>query len=204
VKKLEGRVVYNTPVSDFKELQLKYPGAVFLFTTPFSITQKITGLKLADLKMIGAVNLILELSEQFFADKTYWLNINEKDYPFVAVVEHTNFVDKKHYGGKHILYVGGYYPQNHRYFTMSKEEILKEWRPYLHNINFKFQILNFKLARALYAQPIVGLNHHKFIPEITTKLPGVYVANMEMVYPWDRGTNYAIELGERAAKIIAS
>ncbi len=25
---------------------------------------------------------------------------------------------------------------------------------------------------------------------------------MSMVYPWDRGTNYAIELGERIADIV--
>jgi hypothetical protein len=28
------------------------------------------------------------------------------------------------------------------------------------------------------------------------------MANMSQVYPWDRGTNYAVELGRRAAKVL--
>ena len=27
-------------------------------------------------------------------------------------------------------------------------------------------------------------------------------ANQAMIYPWDRGTNYAVELGQKAARII--
>ncbi|PJE69230.1 amine oxidase, partial [Candidatus Shapirobacteria bacterium CG10_big_fil_rev_8_21_14_0_10_38_14] len=60
-------------------------------------------------KMFGAISLILELKEKFFADGTYWLNINNANFPFVAVVEHTNFTNPKHYANHHLLYVGGYY-----------------------------------------------------------------------------------------------
>jgi hypothetical protein len=27
---------------------------------------------------------------------------------------------------------------------------------------------------------------------------------MSQVYPWDRGTNYAVQIGRRAARLIAS
>ena len=37
---------------------------------------------------------------------------------------------------------------------------------------------------------------------MTTPLPHVYLANIEQVYPWDRGTNYAVELGEKVAHQI--
>ena len=33
------------------------------------------------------------------------------------------------------------------------------------------------------------------IPAIRTPLPGLYFACMSQVYPWDRGTNYAVEMG---------
>lgn len=61
--------------------------------------------------MLGAINLILILKKRFLTDGTYWLNINEKNFPFVAVVEHTNFIDSKYYGGNHILYVGVIIPK---------------------------------------------------------------------------------------------
>jgi hypothetical protein len=35
-----------------------------------------------------------------------------------------------------------------------------------------------------------------------TPLENVYLANIEQVYPWDRGTNYAVELGEKIADYI--
>jgi len=46
---------------------------------------------------------------------------------------------------------------------------------------------------------VVGLNHSQHIPPLTTPLKGLYWASMSQVYPWDRGTNFAVELGERVA-----
>ena len=172
-----------------------------LITTPTQIFFK-TNLP----EMLGAINLILVLKEKFLTDETYWLNINEPNFPFVAVVEHTNFIDPRHYGGNHIFYIGGYYPQNHPYFKMKKEEIFKEFLPYLKKINPKFNILNTKyliLNTNLYAQPIVPTNYSKMIPKMKTPIPNVFLANMQMVYPWDRGVNYAIELGEKVADEVS-
>src|SRR5260221_12130706 len=41
---------------------------------------------------IGATNLVLTLDQSFLTDGTYWLNINEEKFPFLCIVEHTNFV----------------------------------------------------------------------------------------------------------------
>jgi hypothetical protein len=46
------------------------------------------------------------------------------------------------------------------------------------------------------------VNHSEKIPPLETPLPGVYWASMSHVYPWDRGTNYAVELGRRVAKLM--
>ncbi|MDP3955530.1 MAG: NAD(P)/FAD-dependent oxidoreductase [bacterium] len=160
---------------------------------------------LKSLPMLGAINLILVLKEPFLKDKTYWLNITQKGFPFVAVVEHTNFIEKKHYGGDHLLYVGGYYPQNHRYFKLSKEEILQEFLPFLQKINPKFKpstINNQQLTISLSAQPVMFAGYQKIIPSRQTSIPNVLLANIQQVYPWDRQTNYAIELGEKIAHEI--
>jgi hypothetical protein len=37
---------------------------------------------------------------------------------------------------------------------------------------------------------------------IRTPLPGLYLASMSQVYPWDRGTNYAVEMGRRTARML--
>ena len=60
------------------------------------------------------------------------------------------------------------------------------------------------LYRASYAQPVPLLNHSRHIPAIQTPLPDLYFASMSQVYPWDRGTNFAVEIGRKAAKLLAT
>jgi len=161
---------------------------------------------LKSFEMFGALNLILVLKKQFLTDNTYWLSINEKNFPFVALVEHTNFIDKKHYGGNYIVYLGGYYPQNHPYFKMEKEEIFKKFLPYLQKINPRFDFSKFTIYYLLFtapnAQPLIPLEYSKIILPHKTPIPNVYLANMQQIYPWDRGINYAIEEGEKIANEI--
>jgi hypothetical protein len=58
------------------------------------------------------------------------------------------------------------------------------------------------LFRTQYAQPVPLVNHSKNIPAIQTPIPGLYFASMSQVYPWDRGTNFAVEIGRRAARLM--
>lgn len=157
------------------------------------------------IKMIGAVNLILELKRQFFKDSTYWLNVNEMGYPFLALVEHTNFISKKNYGNNHVLYIGNYLERNHPYFKMEEKELFDIYHPFLLKINPDFKRSSIKkmyLAKSDFAQPIVDKNYRKHIPKFTTETDGLYIANIQQVFPWDRGTNYAVEIAEKVAKMI--
>ena len=156
-------------------------------------------------KMLGAISLILELKKKFLEENTYWLNINEEGFPFVALVEQTNFIDKKYYGDSHLVYLGGYYPQDHPYFKMTKEQVLKEFLPYLKKINPHFNhssVVGCYLSLAHQAQPIIPTDYSQIIPSHKTALKNVYLANMQQVYPWDRGLNYAIELGNKVSQLI--
>lgn len=161
--------------------------------------------KLKSYKGLGAVNLVLSLSKSLLEDGTYWLNINDHGYPFLSVVEQTNLVDRKYYGGNHVVYVGNYLAATHRYFGMSETEILEEFLPFLQKINPKFElgwIVNKWLFKAPFAQPVTEVNHSLRLLPFETPLPGLYWAGMQQVYPWDRGTNYAVEMGEKVAELI--
>jgi protoporphyrinogen oxidase len=132
----------------------------------------------------------------------YWLNINDRSLPFLALVEHTNFMDKKYYGNHHLLYVGNYLPDGHPYLTKSKGELLSVFDPFLKafNPNYQLLIINYRLSIAPYAQPIITTNYQP--PPLGTGLKNLYSGHLNNVYPWDRGTNYAIELGEKLASLI--
>lgn len=168
--------------------------------------------KLNALKSMGAVALVLALDRQLMTDGTYWLNLpaksadkSENPFPFLAVVEHTNYIEPRHYGGDHLVYCGDYLPADHEYFQLTRDQLESRFLPALAKVNPDFKpgwIRKTWLFRAPYAQPVPFVNHSQAIPDIRTPLPGLYFASMSQVYPWDRGTTYAVEIGRRAAQML--
>ena len=79
--------------------------------------------------------------------------------------------------------------------------MLQRFDPFLKKINthYKEHLIGMKLFKAPFAQPIIPVNYSTMLPPMETPLPNVILANIEQVYPWDRGTNYAVELGQKAA-----
>jgi len=119
------------------------------------------------------------------------------------LVEHTNYIPREHYGGDHIIYCGDYVPPDHEYFRLSEAALVERFLPSLRKINPDFEpnwVRKWWVWRAPYAQPVPEVNHSRSIPDLATPLAGIYWASMSQVYPWDRGTNYAVEIGRRAAR----
>ena len=147
--------------------------------------------------------LVLELDKPLM--KGYWLNVLQKNWPFLVVVEQTNFINKKYYGNKHLMYLGNYLEDKDKRLKMSKDELLELFLPYIKKINPDFNkkwITRKWKFQDPYAQPVFPVNYSRSLPNIKTKVTNLYVANTSMVYPWDRGVNYAVELGQKAARII--
>ncbi|MCS6910692.1 MAG: NAD(P)/FAD-dependent oxidoreductase [Anaerolineales bacterium] len=160
--------------------------------------------QLRALKSMGAVVMVLSLTQQL--TKYYWHNLpKEAGFPFLAMVEHTNYISPKHYGGDHIIYCGDYLNPDHPYFRMSKEALLEEFLPALKRFNPAFErswVKESWLWKTAYAQPVPPVNHSRNIPPLRTPLKGLYFASMSQVYPWDRGTNFAVEIGRKVARLV--
>ncbi|HEX9118214.1 MAG TPA: NAD(P)/FAD-dependent oxidoreductase [Anaerolineae bacterium] len=156
------------------------------------------------LKSMGAVVLVVTLDRQL--TQYYWHNLpKDAGFPFLAMVEHTNFIGPEHYGGDHILYCGDYLPPEHEYFQLSKEALVERFLPALKRFNPAFDqswVKDTWLWKTPYAQPIPPVNHSQNVPPLATPVPGLYFASMSQVYPWDRGTNYAVEIGRRVAGLV--
>jgi protoporphyrinogen oxidase len=161
---------------------------------------------LLELKSMGAVVMIVSLTRQLSEQGYYWFNLPKSaGFPCLALVEHTNYVSPKNFGGDHIVYAGDYLEPEHEYFRLSQEELLERFLPAFQKINPKFERSWLKkvwLFKAAYAQPVPLVNHSKNIPDIQTPVEGLYFASMSQVYPWDRGTNFAVEIGRRAARLM--
>ena len=163
---------------------------------------------LLKLKSMGAVVMIMSLKHQLSQEGYYWYNIPKSaGFPFLALVEHTNYVSKDNFGGEHIVYCGDYLDPDHEYFQLSEEQLLERFLPSLGRINSNFSadwINKTWLFRTKYAQPVPEVNHSANIPAIATPIQGLYFASMSQVYPWDRGTNFAVEIGRKAAAMMLS
>jgi protoporphyrinogen oxidase len=153
---------------------------------------------------LANVCLVLELDRSL--SETYWLNVNDPGFPFVGVIEHTNFEPASTYGGRHIVYLSKYLPADSSLYTMADDALLDYCVPHLQRMFPRFDrrwVLAHHVWRARYAQPVVVPRYSELIPSVETPLRGLYLSTMAQVYPEDRGTNYAIRDGRRAAARIA-
>lgn len=159
--------------------------------------------KLDHVKWQGAVCMVITMNHQF--SPIYWMNIGDRTMPFLALVEHTNFIGPENYDGNHILYISNYLRQDHDYFDMSEEQLWAIFEPALKRINPKFSadwVTQRWLFKAPYAQPIIGLGYSTHRPEHRTPVKGLYLETMTQIYPEDRGQNYSIKMGEEVAKMV--
>lgn len=157
------------------------------------------------IQYIGNVCLVLELDRPL--SDTYWLNVNDPSFPFVGVIEHTNFERPETYGNRHIVYLSKYLPHTDRLYAMSADEFLEFALPFLKTMFPDLDrswILAHHLWRARWSQPVVEKHYSTLIPAEDGPLEGFHICSMAQIYPEDRGTNYAIREGRRIGSSLST
>lgn len=150
----------------------------------------------------SALCYVLALKQRLTS--TYWLNISDASTPFIAVIEHTNMIEKERYGGQHLVYLSNYLTPGHEYLSMTDEELDELYLPHLAKFNPAFNpdwIAQRWVFRGPNAQPVIRRHYRNDLPDHRTPVPGLYLANMQQIYPEDRGQNYAIRTGETVARM---
>lgn len=159
----------------------------------------------AEVPHLANICLVMKLSKSL--SDTYWLNVHDGSFPFVGVVEHTNLDDSQNYGGSHVVYLSRYLSRSDPAWDFSDALYFKYCLPFLEEMFPDFEeswILDWRIWRAAYAQPVVTRNYSKAVPPTGTLYPRVFVTNMAQIYPEDRGTNYAIFEGVAVAAQAAA
>ncbi|MCX7288554.1 MAG: NAD(P)/FAD-dependent oxidoreductase [Rhodobacterales bacterium] len=147
--------------------------------------------------------LVLELDRAL--GSTYWTNVNDPGFPYVGVIEHTNFESAASYGGRHIVYLSKYLPETDDLYRMTDDEVMAFSLPHLQRMFPAFQrdwVQRFHVWRARWAQPVVERHYSRLIPPVEGLMPGLYLASMAQIYPEDRGTNHAVREGRRVAALV--
>jgi len=159
--------------------------------------------KLDHVKWQGAVCMVVTLDRSL--SPIYWMNIGDRRMPFLALVEHTNFIGPENYDGNHIIYISNYLPQDHEYFRLDEQQLWRIFEPALKRINPAFSnewVRQKWLFKAPHAQPIIGLEYSRYRPDHRTPVRGLYLETMTQIYPEDRGQNYSIRMGEEVARMV--
>ncbi len=161
--------------------------------------------KAASIPYQWATCLVLALDRPL--SEIYWLTICDPEIPFVAAVEHTNFIEPERYGGNHILYLSNYVPEGSPIIQKDADQVLAEYLPHIRKINPGFDeswVRQKWLFKDPAGQPVIGTDYSQKMPDHRTPFAGLYLANTTQVYPEDRGQNYSIRLGYRVADLVAN
>jgi protoporphyrinogen oxidase len=220
VRALGGAIVLGTTVRDVSSSDAglavsvagddgarTLPFDVVLSTLPLRNTSGFAELPPAFIEAYGQTAFLMARCVVLALDRPltgrYWVNICDPDVPFMVVVEHTQLVPSARYGNKHIVYLGNY---GESFPACDTATLIEEFTPYLRRLNAEFSpewITEHWQFVAPGAQPVITPGYRDRLPPLETPMPGLFLANIEQVYPHDRGQNYAIELAETvSAKIL--
>ncbi len=151
--------------------------------------------RLSNIRYRAAHVTVLVLKKSLMPQGYYWLNVNNRDIPLLAVIEHTNLVPKDDYGGNTIVYLGNYPDPADPIMQMPEKEVLEMHLRNLPKINKDFRpewVKEHYIFKDPCAQPVVDINYSRNLPEYETPIPNCYLATMAQIYPDDRGTNNAV------------
>jgi protoporphyrinogen oxidase len=221
IKSAGGRVILGTPVTALTASDNRvtgvmagdayYPADAVMLTTPLPAAAGLLSGRVPD-DYIGGLNrirylanrcLILELDRPL--SSLYWINVNDPLFPFVGVIEHTNFANAADYGGSHIVYLSRYCAQTDPFLSLGTSEAVEFTTTHLKRMFPDFDAGMIRTAHSWqtpWAQPVVETGYAKLVPGHQTPLAGVYLATMAQIYPEDRGTNYAIRDGRKVADLM--
>lgn len=157
--------------------------------------------QLAGVKYQGAMVAVLKLDRRL--TDYYWINVNDYEVPFGGVIEHTNLLPTERYGGFHVVYLSRYISATDPLFSASEQDVLARFLAELPKFNQAFSpdwIKEAWLFRDAYAQPVIECGYAERMPPMATSAHGLYLANMNHIYPEDRGMNYAVRLGRQVSE----
>lgn len=150
-------------------------------------------------KYLGAICVTWRSCESLFP--AYWNNILDREIPFVVAVEHTRLVPKEWYQNYHIGYLGAYLPQDSYLLTNDKKYIYSEFYRAISKLTKHADMVEIvNIACSKYAQHVVNFDFLNSMPKSFEIEKNLYLTNYSMIYPEDRGVNYAVIQSKKILK----
>ncbi|MHC1565944.1 MAG: NAD(P)/FAD-dependent oxidoreductase [Candidatus Syntropharchaeales archaeon] len=200
-------LIENGRVSGIESTKETYHFDNVISTVSPDALNRISGIGCRDVPYQGACCALFGLRKSLM-DGIYWLNIAE-DLPFGALIEHTNFVPSRWYGGENLLYVASYFQniEDPRWKLDEKDVIgvfirgIKKLFP-----DFDEGDVNWwQLTRTPDAGPIYKVGFKDLILPYRTEIDGLCIAGMfsRANYP-ERSINGSVIAGKSCVDLFFS
>jgi len=155
-------------------------------------------------RSLGAQVILLSLRAPI--GPWYWISLRKEEHPFLAVVQHTAFVSPEAFGGEHLVYVADYLDTADPRWALDDATLVAEALATCRRLAPGLGADALRRAwvfRAPQAQPVMTAWTGRDRPATRiAEVPGLHHVSMAHVYPWDRGTNFALALGREVAEGI--
>ncbi|UYO53112.1 NAD(P)/FAD-dependent oxidoreductase [Rhodopseudomonas palustris] len=152
----------------------------------------------AAINNIGVVCLLLKLRKS--VTPHFWVNIVDDTIDIPGLIEFSNL---RFVGGDTIVYVPYYMPVTQPKWQWDDQRFIDEAFGYIKRVNPAIgdtDLLDTKVSRLRYAQPICEPNFKDKLPPVQTPIGGLQVADTCYYYPEDRGVAESIRLGRQMAE----
>lgn len=131
--------------------------------------------------------------------KFYVTNVTDET-PFTGIIEMSALVDKKEFGGDHLIYLPKYLPPDDPMFELSDKEIEGRFLSGLEKMYPAFDrnsVVEFKVSRVRKVFPLPVLNYSASVPSVETSIPGVYVVNSAHILNGTLNVNETVASAEK-------
>ena len=155
----------------------------------------------AAIKNIGVACVIVKLSKP--VTQHFWLNISDERFEIPGVIEFSNLRELP----ETIVYIPYYMPQTHPNFSKDDGFFRRQAETYLKTLNPEItdaDILDFRVGRLRYAQPICEPGFASKIPPVQTPIAGLQIADTCFYYPEDRGISESVRFGKMMASNLTN
>ena len=137
----------------------------------------------------------------------YVTNITDNWVPFTGVVESTALVDRRHFGGRTLVYLPKYVSPDDPYFALSDDELRTQFLTAFERMYPDFRlddVLAFRVSRVRQLMAVPTLGYSSQLPPVKTSIAGLYVVNSAQITDGTLNVNETIRVADDALQQVLS
>ena len=135
----------------------------------------------------------------------YYLTYITDDTPITGIVEMSAMVDRRHFGGKTLVYLPRYVAPDDPLLTRSDDEIAATFLPALRTVYPESgDVQAFKVSRVREVFPVPTIGYSTRVPPTSTTVPGLHLVSSANIVNGTLNVNETVELAERTARRLVT